>query len=492
MSRPRNAYFAVFLLSISLFSAFLVSCSRRKTMLTEPSNSARNITAILTGSLTLPLSPENISTIPLYQIHANLWDTILARDGKAGLATLTETRDSGKVLSFEITPDSRFSNGRPIHSSDVVFSIQRLMTRQEGGHFNARGVIAEIKAVTDTRFEIRLKDTTPAFLFLLSIPEMGIVPSEACDHDGNVSSLAVTSGAYVAVGKPSEGQIALTKNTYFKRNDSKSPDRVTVLFSPTGITPADALRSRQADFLEVYDGAGIAAFESLKTDPKIDRRITRPSYSIFMVLKSDRLSESERLSISKLMREEFPSHYTLNSELEKWSREILPPGTFGSLGNDLPPLPNPASGSLPKHLRIGLVGTPSPLAKAVISILSAHGVKVEFVASDSTEADVGLSGHGMNYDFPEIEFYLAMISPWASIIATEKERSLITQSLHSGDPEVRTRAIREIGRGLIATGRVIPLIVRSYVHVFRKDRINLDAMTNYDGDVVFSRMRVEP
>ena len=64
------------------------------------------------------------------------------------------------------------------------------------------------------------------------------------------------------------------------------------------------------------------------------------------------------------------------------------------------------------------------------------------------------------------------------------------QVIHTDNSIARQKLIQGIGADLLSDGRVTPLVVRSYVNVFRKGRINFGEVANYDGDLPFWRMRV--
>ena len=448
------------------------------------------ITALLTGSLTLPLTPENISTIPLYHIHKNLWTTITGEHGEPALARLVEVRKD-KVYRFEILPDSRFSNGREITSADVSFSVKRLMKRQSGGHFNAKGIIEEVETTSPTAFEIRLKEPTPSFLFLLSIPEMGIVPEEICDDSGNIKRLDITSGAYTVSGDPTADSIVLSKNSYFRRASPESPDQVKIQFTHDAEEITRAAAADAVDFVEIYEGSGSRIFPQLKDNSNLAYKITRPSYSVFLSSNPKGVAPSTRLTIARLISSNLKKYFTLSPDLEQFSYEVVPPETFGSLGvHESQPISEGAREPV-TEIKIGNLDKASPLLGAVTKILTDAGIKVTLVdANSSDDYDYALFGQGMNLDFPEIEFYLSMVSPWTIFEGKSDEKKALSGVIHSKDRKVRSEVLQKLGRSLVFDGRVIPLVVRSYAHVYRKDRLNIDQVTNYDGDVPFWLMKV--
>jgi len=490
MQKPRLSQRDFGVIAILLLCASL-SFYLAKAPMNKKSSDAKEITAVLTGVLNLPISPENISTIPLYQIHLNLWDTLLTSRGGPALTRLIDTSEGGRVYHFEIEPGSSFSNGRKITSEDIIFSINRLMHEQPGGHFNAKNVIERIDKTSDARFSIRLKETTPAFLFLLSIPEMGIVPKEATDSQGKVVNLKVTSGAYVVSGAPQPDRIVLVKNPYFRRSGEHSPEQVTVLFRRTAESLTRAPDEDHADFLEFYESGGTKAFQKLKGNSDLTYALTRPSCSVFLSTDSKRLSTKERQALSALVNEKRAKFVGLQPEIEQFSNEILPPNTFASLGKESPPAAHAIVADLPKKLIFGVHDKTSPLAIAMVNLFTESGIRVELVdIKDNSQFDISLLGQGMNADFPEIEFYLSILSPWAFISEGKNDRELISRALHMADQKKRAELLQQVGKGLLDDGRIIPLVVRSYVHMFRKNRLSVDQVTNYDGDVPFWKMRV--
>jgi hypothetical protein len=132
------------------------------------------------------------------------------------------------------------------------------------------------------------------------------------------------------------------------------------------------------------------------------------------------------------------------------------------------------------------------LAKSVIEILEGIGMKVELTSWNDglDKADLMLCGQGMNLDFPEIEFYLGLLSSWAYIPSTDLDHNLIMKALHSNSAEVRRDSIEKVGSTLLKDGRITPLLVRGYVHLYRKDRVGFAQVTNYDGDILLWKIRV--
>lgn len=476
-------------LAITLGALFFQPLRR---IMTQPQQPPGTVTAILNGQLTLPLAPENISTIPLYHVHKNLWDTLVSEGGSPGLARLLSVEGGGTMFHFELRPEVRFSNGRKVTSADIVFSLRRLMDKLPGGHFNAKSAIRDIQVLNESQFDIILTEPTASFLFLLSTPELGIVPKESCDSAGNVRHLGITSGPYTVGGDPETGHIELLKNPHFLRHEARSPDRLVLLFPGTAEAMVKAAEQEHADLVEAYDTVGIEALQKLKSNPEFKENVTKPSLSLFLVSGSARLRQSEKLALAGLFREKFEHYFHLNPELERSSTQLLPPGTFGSLASSPEQHITFAAANLPKKLRFAAMNPNMALAKAIVSLMREAHIEVEVskLEGDLSQVDVALRGQGMNSDYPEIELYLALVSEWATIPATDSEKARVMQALHSEDMGARQKLIQDLGSDLLRDGRVIPLFVRSYAHLYRHGRINVGGMVNYDGDLPFWRIKV--
>lgn len=434
------------------------------------------------------LSPENISTIALYHLHYNIWDTLLASGQRAAVAKSFLVSADGLTFFFEIDPDAKFSNGRPIRANEIKAAFERIIEREEGGHINAKSVIRKISAASPLDLKIELKAPTPSFLFLLTTPEFGIVPSEAIDANGNVVNLSVTSGAYAVKQFDAITQTAaLTKNTFFRRSDPAAPSEVNISFikdlgENTELSDFDFIEVRSSDAEIIVSNGKKKGFS---------HKATVPSVSVFLVADLKLLSEKQAKFIATFFRKNF--QYETPNGLEKRSHQFFPEKTFGSLSHqeifsisskeDMP--------ALPPEIVISNYRSTGPLIEAVKKIFSRIGTKVRFVALDSKEpVHYMLTGQGMNTEFPEIELHLDTVGPYADFNATDEIKQLVMLATHEPDDTARSKIIKMIGRDFLSSGKIIPLTVRSYVHLFPSSRLSLNGITNYDGDIPFFKLQV--
>ncbi|MCL4352120.1 MAG: ABC transporter substrate-binding protein, partial [Firmicutes bacterium] len=113
-------------------------------------------------------------------------------------------------FQFHIRSNTRFSDGEPILSSDVVFSMERIAQLQK--------LPIRCREVEDRVVEVDLTEPMPNFVNLLSTPPFGIVPKRFVGRYGFGAEGLVSSGPYrlemLRVG-PERIFVCLTKNRYY-------------------------------------------------------------------------------------------------------------------------------------------------------------------------------------------------------------------------------------------------------------------------------------
>ncbi|MCO5143639.1 MAG: ABC transporter substrate-binding protein [Oligoflexia bacterium] len=450
----------------------------------------KSVTIVLQGNLPdRPLVPEDISTIPLYHLHFNLWDTLIGEKGSAAIANGVTVNKENTIYNFEISNNAKFSNGRIITADDVKKSLERLIEREENGHINGKSTIKDIRVKNVNQLEIELHKATPSFLFMLSTPEFGIVPKENLDEKGNIINLDVTSGAYFLKKVDVVSQeVVLEKNPYYLRFRENSPAHVTLLFRKSDSIEEfqENLQKSNADFIEVQSSDADAFFpyaESLG----YSSAITMPSMSVFLSA-----SNNLPLEVKEVVAATFQKHFqyknTTNSE--RLSKQLLPPKTFGSLSQDeIPKISFKENILLPKEIKIRSSRKSGALIDAIKNTFKILDIEVRLV--DGNEPfDYWFLSQGMNTESPEIELYLQAVGPYAIYKAPEKLKSLISESSHETNDKNRSDKIKQACKDLLSSGQIIPLTVRSYIHFFKKNKINTERVNGYDGTIPIYEIEV--
>ena len=219
------------------------------------------------------LDQHKTSTVYEANILRDLYEGLAIHDAKAdvvpGAAESWSVSPDGKVYTFKIRADARWSNGDAVKASDFVFSLRRIMDPATAAKYanvlypirNAEKVnkgaapVEElgVRAAGDSVLEIALENPTPYFLELLT-HQTGLPV-----HPASVQKLGadfvkpgnmVTNGPYTLVSFTPKDRLELRKSPTF--HDAASVKIERVFYYPTEDRSA-ALRRFQAGELHVND-----------------------------------------------------------------------------------------------------------------------------------------------------------------------------------------------------------------------------------------------
>ncbi len=198
-----------------------------------------------------------------------------------GLATGWESAD-GKVWTFTLRSDVKFSNGTPFTADDVVYTFDRLRDPEVGSPgVSLYANVTAIEAVDATHVRFTLKDANPEF------------PSDVADYHAAVLSRGVKdpaaewvgTGPFTIASYSAENQAILKKNPgYWMKDDQGRQlpylDEIQFIFSPDAAGQVEALRGDQVQFV-----AGLTSelVDSIKTDAKL-KVITGPASAFHYVI----------------------------------------------------------------------------------------------------------------------------------------------------------------------------------------------------------------
>lgn len=150
------------------------------------------------------LDPAVGYDIPVIGAERLLYNGLLTYDrtGKlvGDLASSWQVLDGGKRYRFTLRKGVLFSDGRPMTSRDVRYSLERLLwpeTKSQGTSFyeGIQGASSVLAGKTRTLrgvatpspdvVEIRLESTNPAFLSLLALPFTSVIPAGSGESFGH-------------------------------------------------------------------------------------------------------------------------------------------------------------------------------------------------------------------------------------------------------------------------------------------------------------------
>jgi oligopeptide transport system substrate-binding protein len=184
------------------------------------------------------LDPHKTSTTYEADLLRDLFTGLMTQDKDAnvipGAAESYTTSADGKVWTFKLRPDGKWSDGSPVTAADFVFSWQRVVDPETASEYaymlapvvNAEDITAKkmkpadlgVKAIDATTFEVTLKSSTPYFLEMLTHAATYAVSKanlEAHPKDFTKPGNMVSNGAYILAEFIPNDHIKLVKNPQF-------------------------------------------------------------------------------------------------------------------------------------------------------------------------------------------------------------------------------------------------------------------------------------
>ena len=174
--------------SICLMSLILVGCGSGEK--SETSNEALKILKITVGAEPEDIDPHVVTGVPEHHIIAALTEGLVAEDPVdlhpvPGVAEKWEVSEDGKVYTFQIRENAKWSNGDPVTSTDFAESYKRILTPalaskyaymlfvMEGAEDYSTGELKDfskvgVKVINKQTLQIKLNAPTPYFLSLLN------------------------------------------------------------------------------------------------------------------------------------------------------------------------------------------------------------------------------------------------------------------------------------------------------------------------------------
>ena len=187
------------------------------------------------------------STLARRQVNSLIFSR-LARDGPAGpildLVEYWTLSDDGRVWTVQLRDDAVFHDGRSVRSTDVVYSIQELVSV-----FGFSSDIDELYAVDDRTLQISFENPTSTFMDTMSSTTSVIVQDGMMGSGVRDFMQLVGSGPFRPEEYQRGSRVALEFNAGYYRGGLPYVDRVIMTILPDREERAAAFRSGETDFL---------------------------------------------------------------------------------------------------------------------------------------------------------------------------------------------------------------------------------------------------
>lgn len=160
------------------------------TALTPPSMAQEKVSLVVNAvQIFGTIDPAKVNDYTEYMAIVNLYDALTTVDAEGNvvpqLAESWEVSDDGKTYTFKLKADATFQDGSPVEAADVVYSMQRLLSINEGPAYLFSDLVTPdgVKAVDERTVEITLgKVYAP---FIASTPLILVVNSDLVGEKGS-------------------------------------------------------------------------------------------------------------------------------------------------------------------------------------------------------------------------------------------------------------------------------------------------------------------
>lgn len=187
------------------------------------------------------------------RINTVLYDPLLRLDNetyelKPCLADSWIISDDGTEYIFEIKNGVKFSDGSEMTVADVVFSLERGMTKPMAVPSFAR--VKAVEAVDDSHVKVTLDGPYPEFLFAMALPTAGIFSKVGYDEKGEDEFFRnpITTGPY----KLKEWKVGELLTMEANENYHMGPASIKNLEYRVITDPNSAILSLEAGDIDTY------------------------------------------------------------------------------------------------------------------------------------------------------------------------------------------------------------------------------------------------
>ena len=218
-------------------------------------------------------------------ILSNMYDTLLmpSADGKSvepGLATEWEVAADAMSVTLKLREGTMFSDGTPITAEDVVWSLKRASTPDNGIWGFLVSSIQDVTATDASTIQITLNRPDPSIIPALSVFNTAIMPKAAFEAMAGATDLEkatafaanpIGSGPFVLESWDRGSTMKLVRNEYYWADGAdgeKLPylDGITFEVIPDDATRILRVQSGELDGAELIPFARVA---ELQADPKV-------------------------------------------------------------------------------------------------------------------------------------------------------------------------------------------------------------------------------
>lgn len=204
-----------------------------------------------------------------------------------GLAEKWDISEDGKIYTFHLRKDLKWSDGSPLTSKDFLYSIQRVLKPETAAQYlsmvtdyieNAQEVYdgkkpAEelgVEAPDDNTLVIRLIDPAPFFIDILSMNVFAPVQAATVEANDDKWTLSpetyVVNGPFKITAMNMGESVVLEKNPNYYNADAVSLEKITFRYIKDQATALSAFQSGEIDGFREVPSADLANLKAESED----------------------------------------------------------------------------------------------------------------------------------------------------------------------------------------------------------------------------------
>lgn len=246
------------------------------------------------------LDPQVVTGVPENHIIRALFEGLAVKnpitlEPEPGVAERWEFSDEGRVITFYLNPEAKWSNGEQVTASDYVWSWHRALHPQTGNEYSymlfpvvnaeayLKGQITDfnevgVKALDDTTLEVTLNAPTPYFIQLMDHYSTFAVHPETLLQFGEMTDRytpwtrvgnIVSNGAFKLTEWSLNRRIIVEKSNLYWDRDNVSLNKV--IFYPTEnvVSEERMFRAEQLHYTQVAPLDKIPAYREMPDSPYV-------------------------------------------------------------------------------------------------------------------------------------------------------------------------------------------------------------------------------
>ncbi len=245
------------------------------------------------GSEPQSLDPHKSEGVPSANIQRDLFEGLISEaangDLEPGVAKSWTMSADGRVYTFKLRQDAKWSNGDLVTAYDFVYSWRRIVDPKTGSYYsqtlapikNAEAIIQGkarpdslgVRALSSTVLKVTLKGPTPYFLGLLTHSSTYPVHRASLQKHGDRFTRPgnlVSNGAYQLSEWAVQSHILLERNPHYWNNAKTQIDRV--YFHPVENISSELKRYRAGE-LDITENVPISQMGWIRENLREELRI---------------------------------------------------------------------------------------------------------------------------------------------------------------------------------------------------------------------------